>query len=119
MFQNTIELRGASFLWLPDLSRADPLYIIPVVMGLSMFGLSKIGQIGMEPNPQMKMMLYMMPVMMTVLFLNFASGLNLYYTVQNIASIPQQWMLSKERLEAEPPTAATPSSREETVNGEK
>ena len=36
----------------------------------------------MEPNPQMKMMLYVMPVMMTVLFLNFASGLNLYYAVQ-------------------------------------
>jgi YidC/Oxa1 family membrane protein insertase len=97
VFQNTIELRGASFLWLPDLSRPDPLYIIPVVMGLSMFGLSKVGQIGMEPNPQMKMMLYVMPAMMTFLFLNFASGLNLYYAVSNIASIPQQWMLARER----------------------
>ena len=97
VFQNTIELRGASFLWLPDLSRPDPLYIIPVVMGLSMFGLSKVGQIGMEPNPQMKMMLYVMPAMMTFLFLNFASGLNLYYAISNIASIPQQWMLARER----------------------
>jgi YidC/Oxa1 family membrane protein insertase len=97
VFQNTIELRGASFLWLPDLSRPDPLYIIPIVMGLSMFGLSKVGQIGMEPNPQMKMMLYVMPAMMTFLFLNFASGLNLYYAVSNIASIPQQWMLARER----------------------
>ena len=52
----------------------------------------------MEPNPQMKMMLYIMPVMMTFLFLNFASGLNLYYAVSNIASIPQQWMLARERL---------------------
>ena len=97
VFQNTIELRGASFLWLPDLSRPDPLYIIPVVMGLSMFGLSKVGQMGMPPNPQAKMMLYIMPVMMTFLFLNFASGLNLYYAVSNIASIPQQWMLARER----------------------
>jgi len=97
VFQNTIELRGASFLWLPDLSRPDPLYIIPIVMGLSMYGLSKVGQIGMEPNPQMKMMLYVMPVMMTFLFLNFASGLNLYYAVSNIASIPQQWLLARER----------------------
>ncbi|MFL5461550.1 MAG: membrane protein insertase YidC [Gemmatimonadales bacterium] len=97
VFQNTIELRGASFLWLPDLSRPDPLYIIPVVMGLSMFGLSKVGQMGMEPNPQARMMLYIMPVMMTFLFLNFASGLNLYYAVSNIASIPQQWMLARER----------------------
>ncbi len=98
VFQNTIELRGASFLWLPDLSRPDPLYIIPVIMGASMWGLSKVGQVGMEPNPQMKMMLYIMPVMMTFLFLNFASGLNLYYAVSNIASIPQQWMLMRERL---------------------
>jgi YidC/Oxa1 family membrane protein insertase len=97
VFQNTIELRGASFLWLPDLSRPDPLYIIPIVMGLSMYGLTKVGQLGMEPNPQMKMLLYVMPVMMTFLFLNFASGLNLYYAVSNIASIPQQWMLARER----------------------
>ncbi len=97
VFQNTIELRGASFLWLPDLSRPDPIYIIPIVMGLSMYGLSKVGQIGMEPNPQMKMMLYVLPVMMTFLFLNFASGLNLYYAVSNIASIPQQWLLARER----------------------
>jgi YidC/Oxa1 family membrane protein insertase len=97
VFQNSIELRGASFGWLPDLSRPDPLYIIPVIMGLSMWGLTKVGQVGMEPNPQMKMMLYIMPVMMTFLFLNFASGLNLYYAVSNIASIPQQWLLARER----------------------
>jgi YidC/Oxa1 family membrane protein insertase len=45
----------------------------------------------------MKMMLYVMPVMMTFLFLNFASGLNLYYAVSNISSIPQQWLLARER----------------------
>jgi YidC/Oxa1 family membrane protein insertase len=97
VFQNTIELRGASFLWLPDLARPDPYYIIPIVMGLSMFGLSKVGQMGMPPNPQARMMLYIMPVMMTFLFLNFASGLNLYYAVSNLASIPQQWILARER----------------------
>jgi len=42
--------------------------------------------------------MYVMPVMMTVLFLNFASGLNLYYAVSNIASIPQQWLISEERM---------------------
>jgi YidC/Oxa1 family membrane protein insertase len=97
VFQNALELRGTSFLWLPDLSRPDPLYIIPLLMGVSMYWLTKVGQKGMEPNPQMKMMLYMMPAMMTVMFLFFPSGLNLYYTVSNLASIPQQWMLAKER----------------------
>jgi len=98
VFANTIEFRGVPFLWLPDLSRHDPLFIIPVMMGLSMFGLSKVGQIGVPPNPQTKMMVYFMPVMMTVLFLNFASGLNLYYAAQNLFSIPQQYMIAKRRL---------------------
>lgn len=98
VFANTIEFRGVPFLWLPDLSRADPLYIIPIVMGLSMFAVSRIGQIGVPPNPQAKMMLYVMPVMFTVLFLRFSSGLNLYYAVSNIASIPQQWLIARERM---------------------
>jgi len=54
------------------------------------------------PNPQAKMMSYMMPVMLTVLFLNLASGLNLYYAVQNIAALPQQWLLARERQKAAP-----------------
>ena len=98
VFLNTIEFRGVPFLWLPDLSLADPLYIIPILMGASMFALSKIGQIGVPPNPQAKMMLYVMPVMFTVLFLRFSSGLNLYYATSNLASLPQQWMVAQERL---------------------
>jgi YidC/Oxa1 family membrane protein insertase len=97
VFQNTIEFRGVPFLWLPDLARHDPFFIIPIVMGLSMFAVSKIGQRGMPPSPQSQMMVYFLPVMMTFLFLRFPSGLNLYYAVQNIVSIPQQWMLAKRR----------------------
>jgi YidC/Oxa1 family membrane protein insertase len=97
VFANTIEFRGVSFLWLPDLARSDPLYIIPLVMGASMFLLSWLGQRGLPPNPQAKMMMYMMPVMFTFLFLNFSSGLNLYYAVSNVASLPQQWLISRER----------------------
>ena len=108
VFANTIEFRGVPFLWLPDLSRHDPYFIIPVAMGLSMFGLSKVGQIGVPPNPQTKMMVYFMPVMMTVLFLNFASGLNLYYAAQNLFSIPQQYMIAKRRLR-EAPGARAPA----------
>jgi YidC/Oxa1 family membrane protein insertase len=98
VFANTIEFRGVPFLWLPDLSRADPYFIIPVMMGLSMFVLSKVGQMGMPPNPQAKMMLYFMPIMMTVLFFRFAAGLNLYYAVSNIFSIPQQLLIAQRRL---------------------
>ncbi|MEO8294233.1 MAG: membrane protein insertase YidC [Gemmatimonadota bacterium] len=105
---NTIELRGVPFLWLPDLSRADPYYVVPVLMGLSMFVLSKVGSRGMPPNPQTKIMLYVMPIMMTVLFISFASGLNLYYAVQNTASIPQQWLLARERLRRNPQPPPAP-----------
>jgi YidC/Oxa1 family membrane protein insertase len=98
VFANTIEFRGVPFLWLPDLSRADPLFILPLVMGLSMFVLSKVGQIGVPPNPQAKMMLYFMPIFMTVLFLRFAAGLNLYYAVSNLFSIPQQYRIAQRRL---------------------
>ena len=108
VFQYAIELRGASFLWLPDLSRYDPLYILPVVMGISMFALSKIGQRGMPPNPQTATMLYMMPAMMTFIFLRLSSGLNLYYLVSNLFSLPQQWMISQKRLRDLGKRAASP-----------
>ncbi len=98
VFRETIEFRGVPFLWLPDLSRADPLYIVPIVMGISMFGVSKLGQLGIAPTPQTKMMVYFMPVMFTVLFMKFSSGLNLYYAVSNIASLPQQWLIARERM---------------------
>ena len=111
VFQNTIELRGASFLWLPDLSRHDPTFIIPIAMGLSMYALTKIGQMGMEPNPQARMLLYLMPGMMTFLFLKFASGLNLYYTVMNLASLPQQLMLSRERMRRNPQIVVPPPKK--------
>jgi YidC/Oxa1 family membrane protein insertase len=108
VFQNTIEFRGVPFLWLPDLSLKDPFYITPLFMGASMFVLSWIGMRGVPPTPQGKMMSYVMPVMFTVLFWNFASGLNLYYAVQNVAALPQQWLLARERTAskgspAEPP----------------
>jgi YidC/Oxa1 family membrane protein insertase len=105
VFNNTIEFRGAPFLWLPDLSRADPVFIIPILMGLSMYAVSRIGQIGVPPNPQAQTMTYVMPVMFTVLFLRLSSGLNLYYAVSNLLTIPQQWLIAQERLKkaAKPP----------------
>lgn len=102
VFQNTIEFRGVPFMWLHDISIKDPLYILPLLMGASMYLLSWIGMRNAPPNPQAKMMGYMFPVMMTVVLLNMASGLNLYYTAQNIAALPQQWMLARERAKARP-----------------
>ncbi len=100
VFQNAIEFRGVPFLWLLDISMKDPFYILPVLMGVSMYVLSWIGLRNAPPNPQAKMMSYMFPVMMTFVLANMASGLNLYYTAQNLAALPQQWLLAKERQKA-------------------
>jgi YidC/Oxa1 family membrane protein insertase len=106
VFQNTIEFRGVSFLWLPDLSLRDPFYIMPLFMGVSMFALSWIGMRAAPPNPQTKMMSYMMPAVMTMVLLNLPSGLNLYYAVQNVAALPQQLLLTRERMKAAPAAPA-------------
>lgn len=102
VFQSTIEFRGVPFLWLSDISLRDPFYFLPIVMGVSMFALSWIGSRNMPPNPQTKMMMYIFPVMMTFLLANLAAGLNLYYAVQNVASLPQQWLIAKERARNAP-----------------
>ncbi len=97
VFQNTIEFRGVPFLWLTDISIKDPYYILPLLMGASMYVLSWIGLRNAPPNPQAKMMSYIFPFMMTFFLLNLASGLNLYYAVQNVAALPQQWLIARER----------------------
>lgn len=97
VFQNTIEFRGVSFLWLPDLSQRDPLFILPALMGISMYVLSWISLRSGPPNPQAKTMAYIFPVMMVVFFWRLAAGLNLYYAVQNLATLPQQWLIARER----------------------
>ena len=102
VFANTIEFRGVPFLWLPDLSRADPLLHHSDHDGHVDVRVVKGGQIGVPPNPQAKMMLYFMPILMTVLFLNFSSGLNLYYAVSNITSIPQQYLIAQRRMRQQP-----------------
>jgi YidC/Oxa1 family membrane protein insertase len=102
VFQNTIEFRGVSFLWLRDISLHDPLYILPLLMGVTMFLLSWIGMRNMPPNPQSKMISYLLPVMLTVVLLQSAAGLSLYYAVQNIAALPQQWLIANERARAKP-----------------
>jgi YidC/Oxa1 family membrane protein insertase len=54
-----------------------------------------------EVNPQMKMMMWMMPIMMVIIFFKLAAGLNLYYSVSNLATIPQQYWVAKERAKAQ------------------
>jgi YidC/Oxa1 family membrane protein insertase len=99
VFQNTIELRGEAFLWMPDLSAPDPLYLLPVFLGLSMFLMQYVSYKSLDTeNPQMKMMMYLMPIMMVFIFFRLASGLNLYYATANIATIPQQVWISRERM---------------------
>jgi YidC/Oxa1 family membrane protein insertase len=106
VFQNTIELRGVPFLWLPDLSAPDPYFILPVFLGVSMFALQWVTMRSMpQTNPQMKMMMYILPVMMVFIFFTLASGLNLYYATANVATLPQQMLIARERkkMQGHPP----------------
>ena len=113
VFQNTIELRGVPFLWLPDLSAPDPYYILPVFLGISMFLLQWVSMKSMtQTNQQMKMMMYFMPIMMVFIFFQLASGLNLYYSVANIATLPQQLWIAGERKKAQANGPLTLSSKE-------
>ena len=107
VFRNTIEFRGVPFWWMSDLSVRDPYYILPLLMGASMYLISWIGMRNTPPNPQAKMMSYIMPAMFTLFLYREAAGLNLYYATQNFATLPQQWHLSRTRGGVKPKTVAT------------
>ncbi|HET6232029.1 MAG TPA: membrane protein insertase YidC [Longimicrobiaceae bacterium] len=102
VFRSAIEFRGTSFWWLPDLSLADPWHVLPIFLVLSMFALQWVStrMSGMEQNPQAQTMMYIMPLMMGFLFFRFPSGLNLYYATTNLASLPQQLLIARERKKA-------------------
>jgi YidC/Oxa1 family membrane protein insertase len=88
VLQVAIELRGASFLWIPDLSQRDPLFITPLVMGVSMFIMQRMTPTAMDPSQQRIMMI--MPVVLVVMFHAAPAGLNLYWLSSNLCSIVQQ-----------------------------
>ncbi|MDY0211911.1 MAG: membrane protein insertase YidC [Desulfuromonadaceae bacterium] len=95
----TIELRHAPFaLWLTDLSVKDPYYITPIIMGATMFIQQKMTPSTMDPM-QAKMMLAM-PVVFTFIFLNFPSGLVLYWLVNNLLTILQQYLIYRKPASA-------------------
>ena len=94
----SVQLRQAPFMfWIHDLSVKDPYYILPILMGLSMFAQQKISPAPADPM-QAKMML-LLPVVFTFLFSSFPAGLVLYWLTNNIISISQQWFITK-RFEA-------------------
>lgn len=97
---NSIELRHATFIyylpfthlvWLADLSAADPFYITPLLMGASMFLQQKLTPASGDPTQQKIMMV--MPIIFTVMFLNFPAGLVIYWLFNNLLSIGQQWWM--------------------------
>jgi len=89
VFLESVELRHAPFtLWLQDLSAQDPFYILPLLMGVSMFIMQKMQPMTIQDPMQQKIMQYM-PVMFTVFFFWFPSGLVLYWLVSNLISIVQ------------------------------
>jgi len=88
-----VELRGAPFmLWIHDLSAKDPYYVLPIVMGLTMLLQQKMTPTSADPK-QAKIMMFM-PIVFTFMFLNFSSGLVLYWLMSNVLSIVQQFFVN-------------------------
>jgi YidC/Oxa1 family membrane protein insertase len=100
VLQDSIELRHANFIsfWINDLAAPDPTYVSPLLMGASMFYQQKMTPSTADPA-QAKMML-MMPIVFTFMFLNFPSGLVLYWLVNNVLSIIQQFYINKKSRDA-------------------
>jgi YidC/Oxa1 family membrane protein insertase len=94
----TVDLRQAPFiLWIEDLSVMDPYYVLPVIMGISMLVQQKLNPT--PPDPIQAKVMMALPFVFTFFFAFFPSGLVLYWVVNNILSIAQQWMITK-RIEA-------------------
>ena len=90
----SVELRQTGFiLWIHDLSGPDPYFVLPLVMGITMFVQQKLNPAPMDPVQEKVMML--LPVIFTVFFAFFPSGLVLYWVVNNILSIAQQWLITR------------------------
>jgi len=90
----SVELRNAPWLgWIHDLSMPDPFLILPVLMAVSMFIQTKLNPAPADPM-QAKMMM-IMPLVFSVMFFFFPSGLVLYWVVNNVLSIAQQWVITK------------------------
>ncbi|QIK39017.1 membrane protein insertase YidC [Caldichromatium japonicum] len=91
----SVEMRQAPFmLWLNNLSAPDPYYILPLIMGVSMFVQQKLNP--PPPDPIQAKIFMVMPVIFTVFFAFFPSGLVLYWTVNNLLSIAQQWKITRD-----------------------
>jgi YidC/Oxa1 family membrane protein insertase len=89
----SVELRQAPFmLWITDLSLKDPYFVLPILMGISMWFQTRLNPA--PPDPMQAKMMQWLPWIFTVFFLFFASGLVLYWLVNNVLSIAQQWYIT-------------------------
>lgn len=92
----SVELRHAPFmLWIQDLSVQDPFYVLPILMGASMWFMQKLQPQAASLDPMQQKMMQYMPLMFTVFFLWFPSGLVLYWLVGNLVAIGQQLVIYK------------------------
>ncbi|HVS87683.1 MAG TPA: membrane protein insertase YidC [Candidatus Acidoferrum sp.] len=94
--RGAIELRHAGWLWITDLASKDPFYILPVVVGVSMYLVSKMTPMT-ATDPQQQQMMKLMPISMAVMFVifPFSSGLALYILTSSVVGIGQQWYLNR------------------------
>jgi YidC/Oxa1 family membrane protein insertase len=91
---SSVEMRGAPWiLWIHDLSQQDPFFILPVLMAVSMFLQTRLNPT--PPDPVQAKMMMFMPIAFSVMFFFFPAGLVLYYVVNNVLSIAQQYYITR------------------------
>ncbi len=94
VLQSTVEMRGAPWLgWIKDLSAQDPYFVLPLIMGVTMVVTTKLNPT--PPDPMQAKVMMIMPIVFTGMFLFFPAGLVLYWTVNNLLSIAQQWQVTR------------------------
>lgn len=95
MLMESVELRHAPFaLWIKDLSVMDPYFVLPLLMGASMYFMQKLNP--PPPDPMQAKIMQWMPVMFTFFFLWFPAGLVLYWVVNNLLSMAQQYVITRQ-----------------------
>jgi YidC/Oxa1 family membrane protein insertase len=95
MLMESVELRQAPFIWwIKDLSVMDPFFVLPLLMGASMFYMQKLNP--PPPDPMQAKIMQWMPIMFTFFFLWFPAGLVLYWVVNNLLSMAQQYVITRQ-----------------------
>jgi YidC/Oxa1 family membrane protein insertase len=118
VLQVAIEMRGAEWLWVRDLSQAEhwPIHVLPILMTIAQFISQKMTPTPGQDPTQAKMMM-LMPLLFLFMFYNMSSGLVLYWLTSNLVAIAQQWFINRSMPAPAPQAVAAPAPKKKKGGG--